>query len=102
MRIGAALGIVLFAALLLLAGPVRAVDLTGLPDSEPVTTPMSPPAEPGTPTPRPESKEPDEPRVIRDPLPPAVWSGGSMLALGGAYAAFRRLRKRLASSGFRI
>jgi hypothetical protein len=104
MRIWAAQGTVLFAALLLLATRARAADFGTLCDPDaghatPAENPIHQTAEPQPPTfaPGSESKGPDEPRIIRDPLPPAVWSGGSMFALGGAYAGFRRLRKRLTS-----
>ena len=36
-----------------------------------------------------------EPQSIYDPLPPALWSGLSLLALAGAILSFRRLRSQL-------
>lgn len=47
------------------------------------------------PTSRPSDWGPDQSQVIRDPLPPAVWSGGSMFVLGGTAAVWRRLRRGL-------
>jgi hypothetical protein len=36
-----------------------------------------------------------EPQAIYDPLPPALWSGLSLLVLAGAVLSFRRLRAQL-------
>jgi hypothetical protein len=39
--------------------------------------------------------QPAEPQVINNPLPPAFWSGMSMLVLASALLAWRRLRRQL-------
>ena|SRR5690348_1989054 len=98
----AAHGRVLFAtALLLLVGSARAAEMrripdAGAPDSSLILSPLDErPAARSLPTSRPIGGGPDESQVIRDPLPPAVWSGGSMFVLGGAAAVWRRLRRGL-------
>jgi len=100
MRSLAAQGRVLFTATLLLAAGARASDTVRIPDGLPEDRSLiidEPPTRSPLPTQTSHSSPggPDESQVIRDPLPPAVWSGGSMFALGGAVAAWRRFRRKL-------
>jgi hypothetical protein len=103
MRSLAAQARVLFMATLLLAMRARASETVRIPeaspDDRPLLDPLIGPVKELPPRPLPGSKPgsggPDESQIIRDPLPPAVWSGGSMFALGGAAAAWRRFRRKL-------
>jgi hypothetical protein len=96
-------GRVLFTAVLLLGMSAGAADKMRISPSEwdeqqlllnPIDDPPGHDSLPAA-TSRPSPGLPDESQIIRDPLPPAVWSGGSMFAIGGALAAWRRFRRGL-------